>query len=58
MIKIYDEKAFDKSVIECIKNDEDVWDFPLDELGYLLREHKHESFILIGDRLYEFGGVD
>lgn len=32
---------------------EDGWDYPLDELGYLLEEHPGESFVLKDDRLYE-----
>lgn len=32
---------------------EDGWDYPIDELEYLLEEHPGESFILNGDRLYE-----
>ena len=32
---------------------EDGWDFPINELGYLLEEHDGETFILYGWRLYE-----
>ena len=31
----------------------DAWDFPIDELDYLLAEHKGETFVLVGDRLWE-----
>lgn len=30
------------------------WDFPLEEIPYLLQEHNGETFVLVGDRLYEF----
>lgn len=29
------------------------WDYPLEEVGYLLEEHDGETFVLIDDRLYE-----
>ena len=29
------------------------WDYPLEEIDYLLDEHDGETFVLIGDRLYE-----
>lgn len=32
---------------------EDAWDYPLDEIDYLIDEHPGESFVLIDDRLYE-----
>lgn len=33
--------------------DPDGWDFPIEELGYLLKEHTGETFVLVDDRLYE-----
>lgn len=29
------------------------WDYPLEEIDYLLEEHDGETFVLIDDRLYE-----
>ena len=29
----------------------DAWDFPIEELQYLLEEHEGETFVLWGDRL-------
>lgn len=54
MIKIYKEKDFSKNLIEILKKDSEIWNFPIEELGYLLEEHDKESFILINNRLYEF----
>ena len=35
-------------------NDEsEPWDFPIEELNYLLEEHNGEIFKLVGDRLEE-----
>lgn len=31
------------------------WDFPIEELPYLLEEHDGEVFKLVGNRLYEAG---
>ena len=31
----------------------DAWDFSIDELEYLLEEHKGETFVLVEDRLWE-----
>jgi len=52
MIKIYSK--------EEMKNFEivDNWDFPIEELDYLLEEHDEESFVLIDNRLYEVEKVD
>lgn len=54
MIRIYHEKQFDKVFIETLLEDDDTWSFPLEELDYLMLEHKNESFILINNRLYEY----
>lgn len=32
---------------------DDAWDFPLEELEYLLEEHDGETFVLHNGRLYE-----
>ena len=53
MIKIYNTLEVENSEINIILNDEDRWSFPLEELDYLLQNHKNEEFVLIGDRLYE-----
>lgn len=48
MIKIYNEKE----AIDLIR--EDAWDFPVDEIPYLLEEHKDEAFVIDEDnRLWE-----
>lgn len=51
MIKIYSEK--DIKDIEKIINNEEIWSFSIEEIDYLLLEHKEESFVLINNRLYE-----
>lgn len=40
----------------CIKPD--GWDFPIEEMSYLLEEHDGESFVLKDGRLYEKGTKD
>ncbi len=32
---------------------EDAWDFTIEELDYLLKEHSGETFVLMEDRLWE-----
>lgn len=49
MIKIYTKNEI-KDVEKYIV---DNWDFPIEELDYLLEEHNEESFVLINNRLYE-----
>lgn len=49
MIKIYKKNEI-KDVEKYIV---DNWDFPIEELDYLLEEHNEESFVLINNRLYE-----
>ena len=29
------------------------WDFPIEELDYLIEEHSGETFVLVDGRLYE-----
>lgn len=56
-IKIYKASPDIKSALNTIYNSDDVsddWDFPIEELDYLLEEHPGESFVLKDDRLYEF----
>ena len=31
----------------------EAWDFPLEEVPYLLEEHDGEAFVLLEDRLWE-----
>lgn len=45
MIKVY---SIEEALIK-----EDAWDFSLNELDYLLQEHRGESFVLVDDRLWE-----
>lgn len=54
MIKIYRRNEIKQDYISRIINDEDIWDFSITELSYLLKEHNGESFVLINDRLYEY----
>lgn len=37
---------------------EDAWDFPIEELDYLLEEHPGESFVLSNGRLWEIAESD
>ena len=32
---------------------DNAWDFPIEELEYLLDEHDGQTFVLVGERLYE-----
>ena len=50
MIKIINEEEYNNSsyIIE-----KESWDFPIEELDYLLKEHKGEVFLLKYGRLYE-----
>ena len=55
-IKIYKASPDIKAALNTIYNSDDVsddWDFPIEELDYLLEEHPGESFVLKDDRLYE-----
>ena len=45
-------------MIQIVKDTEGIampygWDYPLEEISYILEEHDGETFVLIGDRLYE-----
>ena len=33
--------------------DKDGWSYPIEELDYLLEEHRGETFVLLDGRLYE-----
>lgn len=50
MIKIIDEEEYNNG---SYMRDEEGWDFPLEELDYLLKEHNGEVFLLQNGRLYE-----
>lgn len=53
MIKIYSEKDFTKDFIDKIKSNEELWDYPFEELDYLVKEKENQSFVIIGDRIKE-----
>lgn len=55
MIKIYSEKDFTKDFIDKIKSNEELWDYPFEELDYLVKEKENQSFVIIGDRIKEIG---
>lgn len=61
MIRIYSREEF-KDMVDWDMIDSDAidgWDFPIEELDYLLEEHDEESFVLIDNRLYEINkGVE
>lgn len=50
MIKIINEEEYNNG---CYTREKESWDFPLEELDYLLEEHKGEVFLLKYGRLYE-----
>lgn len=54
MIKIYSEQDFTKDFIDKLKLNEELWDYPFEELDYLVKEKQNASFIIIGDRIKEF----
>lgn len=57
MIMIISEDEFvkDRYMYKCDywNEESEPWDFPIEELDYLLEEHNDEIFMLIGDRLVE-----
>ena len=50
MIKIIDKEEYNNGSYII---DDEGWDFPIEELDYLLEEHNGEVFLLQNDRLYE-----
>jgi len=56
MIKIYNANELSEETIYRIIHDDKILCFPInrENLDYLLEEHKNESFVLIGRRLYEY----
>ena len=55
MIRIFLESELDKEFVSAVKSNDELWDYPVEELDYILKELKNEDFILIEDRLYEIG---
>ncbi len=53
MIKIFQKNELTEKQIQEILENVEIWSFPIEELDYLLEEHKNESFVLIDNRLYE-----
>ena len=60
MIKIFSENDIKTDYLENLysnnknfSNKYDYWDYPINELNYLLESHPSECFILYKDRLYE-----
>ena len=51
MIKIIDMTEFTHSTNYTINFD--AWDFPIEELDYLMETHNNETFLLYRDRLTE-----
>ena len=58
MIKIYSENEIKKDVISYLLNDDDVWDYPLEEIDYLNNSYSGCSYVLIKDRLYELSSAN
>jgi hypothetical protein len=58
MIKIYSENEIKKDVISYLLNDNDVWDYPLEEIDYLNNSYSGCSYVLIKDRLYELSSAN
>jgi len=52
VITIYEKNEIN-NFQEIIEN-ENIWDFPIQELDYLLKEHKNENYIYYNNRLYEY----
>lgn len=60
MIKIFSEKEIKKDFLDNLysngenpSKESDYWDYPINELDYLLNTHSSECFILYKNRLYE-----
>lgn len=53
MIKIYSEKDFTEDFLDEIISNEELWDYPFEELDYLLEENANESFVVINGRIKE-----
>ena len=58
MIQIYSENEIKKDVIGYLLNDDNVWDYPLEEIDYLNNSYSGCAYVLIKDRLYEFSGAN
>ena len=53
MIKIYSEKDFTEDFLDKITSNEELWDYPFEELDYLLEEKTNASFVIINGRIKE-----
>ena len=58
MINIYSENEIKEDVISYLLNDDDVWDYPLEEIDYLNNSYSGCSYVLIKDRLYELSSAN
>ena len=58
MIKIYSENEIKEDVINYLLNDDDVWDYPLEEIDYLNNSYSGCAYVLIKDRLYELSSAN
>ena len=56
MIKIYLPKNFSNDLLVLLE-DEKYWNYPLEEIDYLIEERPNESFIYINGRLKETNGL-
>lgn len=53
MIKIFQKNELTEKQIQEVLENAEIWSFSIEELDYLLEEHKNENFVLIDNRLYE-----
>lgn len=51
MIKIISKEELAKKTKYTIGFD--AWDFPIEELDYIMEEHNNETFLLVDNRLIE-----
>ena len=58
MIKIYSENEIKEDVINYLLNDDDVWEYPLEEIDYLNNSYSGCAYVLIKDRLYELSSAN
>lgn len=52
IINKMDKKEYMETYGEMYDNG-DLWDFPQEELSYLMENNEHKQYALIEDRLYE-----
>lgn len=53
MIKIFQKNELTEKQLQEVLENVEIWSFSIEELDYLLEEHKNENFVLIDNRLYE-----